>query len=159
MRNFFPSPFPYFRHGLGYYPYRNNHLSNNHPNNIKNFKNPEIYKYHDNSIQVPENIEKQTSKKESTLEKNTKKNSITNEYGNTISSILPFQLSNFIPNNIGPLHINFDGFYNINNSIFDLFGIRLFLDDIIIICILIFLFQEDVKDEMLYLILIMLLLS
>ena len=62
-------------------------------------------------------------------------------------------------NTENPLGININGFTNMSEPIFELFGIHLFLDDIIIICILIFLFQENVKDEMLYIILIMLLFS
>ena len=44
-------------------------------------------------------------------------------------------------------------------AIFEIFGIRIFLDDLIIIGILLFLYQEHVKDEFLYLILVLLLIS
>lgn len=43
--------------------------------------------------------------------------------------------------------------------IFEILGIKLFLDDIIILCILFFLYQEKVHDEMLYIILFLLLFS
>lgn len=43
--------------------------------------------------------------------------------------------------------------------IFEIFGIKLYLDDIIIICLLFFLYQEKVNDEMLYIILFLLLFS
>lgn len=43
--------------------------------------------------------------------------------------------------------------------IFEFFGIFLFLDDIIIICLLIFLYREQVDDQLLYIILFLLLFS
>ena len=41
--------------------------------------------------------------------------------------------------------------------IFEIFGIKLFLDDLIILGILFFLYKEEVKDDMLYIILFLLL--
>lgn len=41
----------------------------------------------------------------------------------------------------------------------DIFGIKLYLDDLIILCLLFFLYQEGVKDEILFISLILLLLS
>lgn len=54
--------------------------------------------------------------------------------------------------------------FNPNNSsseqaIFEIFGLKLYLDDLIILCVLFFLYQQDVKDEMLYIILFLLLIS
>ncbi len=43
--------------------------------------------------------------------------------------------------------------------IFEIFGIKLYLDDLIIIGVMYFLYQQNVHDEMLYLILLMLLFS
>ena len=43
--------------------------------------------------------------------------------------------------------------------IFEIFGIKLYLDDLIIIGLLFFLYQEKVNDEMLYIILFLLLFS
>lgn len=48
---------------------------------------------------------------------------------------------------------------NESQPIFELLGIKIYTDDLIIIGILYFLYQEKVKDEMLYIILILLLLS
>jgi len=52
---------------------------------------------------------------------------------------------------------------NISNTtdkpIFEILGIKLFLDDLIIIGVMYFLYQQHVHDEMLYLILFMLLFS
>lgn len=41
----------------------------------------------------------------------------------------------------------------------DLFGIKLYFDDVLILSLLYFLYQEDVKDEGLFLALVMLLIS
>lgn len=68
-------------------------------------------------------------------------------------------LFSFLPSSIGPLSIFPDGFFNQDKPVFEMFGIRLFLDDIIIICLLIFLYQEQVNDQMLYICLFLLLLS
>lgn len=45
------------------------------------------------------------------------------------------------------------------SPIFEFLGIKLYLDDIIILCLLFFLYQEKVHDEMLYIILFLLLFS
>lgn len=46
-----------------------------------------------------------------------------------------------------------------SDEYFEIFGLKLHFDDILIICILFFLYQEDVKDTYLYISLILLLLS
>lgn len=50
---------------------------------------------------------------------------------------------------------------NINEEpyLFDLFGIKLYFDDILLICLIFFLYNEGVKDEGLFFALILLLLS
>lgn len=48
---------------------------------------------------------------------------------------------------------------NSDQAIFEIFGLRLFLDDLIIVGLLFFLYQQDVKDELLYIILMLLLFS
>ena len=68
-------------------------------------------------------------------------------------------LFSFLPSSIGPLSIHPDGFFDQNEPVFEMFGVRLFLDDIIIICLLIFLYQEQVEDQMLYICLFLLLFS
>ena len=172
MPNFFPPPLPFFRpHPYYYNSIRNKQNTHtniqNHENNNKYFSNMQS-----NNIPYHNQNKNQEQKQNINLNNNNdinqhinpnnyanKKNSITTKNRNTISSILPFDISHLIPNNLGPLNINIDGFTDSSEYIFELFGIKLYLDDIIIICILIFLYQEDVKDEMLYLILIMLLFS
>lgn len=47
----------------------------------------------------------------------------------------------------------------IPKDFFELFGLKLYFDDILIICLLFFLYKENVHDEMLFLALILLLLT
>ena len=42
---------------------------------------------------------------------------------------------------------------------FDIFGIRLYFDDILILCLLFFLYEENVNDQLLFMALLLLLLS
>ena len=57
--------------------------------------------------------------------------------------------------------INFDNLFssNINEPIIEIFGIKLYLYDLIILSILFFLYKEGVQDELLFISLILLLLS
>ena len=48
--------------------------------------------------------------------------------------------------------------YNIK-PIFEIFGLKIYMDDILILCLLYFLYEENVKDELLFIALLMLLLS
>ena len=59
----------------------------------------------------------------------------------------------------GPLQFKNPLFNNIEEPIFEILGIQLYLDDIIILGLLFFLYQEGVQDEMLDIALILLLLS
>lgn len=59
----------------------------------------------------------------------------------------------------GPIHFKNPLFDDIEEPIFEILGIQLYLDDIIILGLLFFLYQEGVQDEMLYIALILLLLS
>ena len=62
-------------------------------------------------------------------------------------------------NSFGP--INFQNPFDVDSDepILEILGIKLYLDDIIILSLLFFLYKEGVKDEMLFLTLILLLLS
>ncbi len=48
---------------------------------------------------------------------------------------------------------------NSEQAIFEILGIKLYIDDLIILGILFFLYKQEVKDEMLYIILLLLLFS
>lgn len=73
-------------------------------------------------------------------EQNNKKDSVANSN----------KISNTINSNISSSQ---------EQAIFEIFGIKLYLDDLIILGVLFFLYQQDVKDEMLYIILLLLLFS
>ncbi|MBQ2937556.1 MAG: hypothetical protein IJE05_01525 [Clostridia bacterium] len=74
------------------------------------------------------------------VQSETKENSITNsnEFSNTITR---------------------KSSSNSEQAIFEILGIKLFLDDLIILGILFFLYEQNVNDEMLYIILFLLLFS
>ncbi len=59
----------------------------------------------------------------------------------------------------GPINFKNPLFNDIEEPIFEILGIKLYLDDIIILGLLFFLYQEGVQDQMLYIALILLLLS
>ena len=80
--------------------------------------------------QIPLNIEKQTSL-------------VTNVYS-TNNNTFPKKE----PENI-----------DASGTFFEIFGLKLYFDDIIIICILFFLYNEKVKDDELFICLILLLIS
>lgn len=50
-------------------------------------------------------------------------------------------------------------FNNSDSEYIELFNIKFYFDDLLIICLLFFLYKEDVKDETLYAILILLLIT
>lgn len=62
-------------------------------------------------------------------------------------------------NSFGPIHFQNPFSMDSENAILEILGIQLYLDDIIILSLLFFLYKEGVKDEMLFLSLILLLLS
>ena len=65
----------------------------------------------------------------------------------------------FSYSSFGPIRFKTPLFSNIEEPIFEIMGISLFLDDIIILGLLFFLYQEGVHDEMLYIALILLLIG
>lgn len=50
-------------------------------------------------------------------------------------------------------------FLSNNSVLFSIFGINLYYDDILLLCLIFFLYNEGVKDDALFIILILLLLS
>ena len=70
-------------------------------------------------------------------------------------------IDNVDENNTSKKAIHFQNPFSMDGDkpIIEILGISLYLDDIIILALLFFLYQEGVKDYMLYLALIMLLLS
>ena len=62
-------------------------------------------------------------------------------------------------NSFGPIFINTDGFSNNEEPILEFSGLKLYLDDLIILSLLFILYKEDVKDDMLFILLILLLIG
>lgn len=60
---------------------------------------------------------------------------------------------------LGPISFNSSFLSDSEEPVLEILGIQLYLDDIIILGLLFFLYQEGVKDEMLFITLILLLLS
>lgn len=82
-----------------------------------------------------------------------------NKNRNNSSQDIFSNLFSFIPTSIGPLNFHPEALSNNELPLFEMFGIHLFLDDVIIICILIFLYKEEVSDQMLYISLFLLLIA
>ena len=55
------------------------------------------------------------------------------------------------------IFINTNGFSNKDEPVLEISGQNLYLDDLIILSLLFFLYKEDVKDDMLFMLLILLL--
>ena len=58
-----------------------------------------------------------------------------------------------------PFSFNFDGVSDNSKPVAELLGINLYIDDIIILCLLFVLYKEEVKDEMLFICLLLLLIT
>lgn len=58
---------------------------------------------------------------------------------------------------IGPIFINTNGFSNKEEPVLEISDRKLYLDDFIILSLLFFLYKEDVKDDTLFILLILLL--
>ena len=126
--------FPHF----GYlYPY--NRIPFNYANmkaiNRNNYKNKPAE--NDNNTKSETNINNKPSNQNML-----KNSSITYDNCNTANRN---SFLDFIPKNIGPISINIEGLEDINKPLFNFLGIKLYLDDIIIICLLIFLYLHCVS--------------
>lgn len=127
--------FPFF--GFPYqYPYYNRYYNN--------------YKYCNSNIN-------KTNDKNSDTDKELEESSVQardNNNSNRSCSKISSKNNQFLP-----FSFNFTGFSDCDKPILNFMGIKLFLDDIIILGILFLLYKEEVKDEMLFIALILLLLS
>ena len=146
MNSFFPQAF--FRRPL----YRNYTNYSNKQSNSPNINNLSNATFENEKTSI--NSNKCSDNFSNFYNKNTNFDS-SNSYNKNTN----FDFLNFLPRSIGPLSFNPNGITDNKEPIFELFGIDIFMDDIIIVGILIFLYKQEVKDESLYLILIMLLFS
>lgn len=139
--------FPFFR--LPFYPY-----SRNYPGNLYYKTNPNTENINTPNISEPtkhtENVN-MLNVSQSTKHSETDKNGDRNRYKKEKKS------SKY--SSIGPILINTDGFSNKEEPILEFSGLKLYLDDLIILSILYFLYKEDVKDDILFILLILLLIS
>lgn len=132
---------PFFNYQYNYPYYKYYHRYNNNYNQNANYYNSTNITPH-NTTSTNYNSNPTTNQAYIPIQKQETKNSITNskEISNTINSRSSSKS-------------------NTEQAIFEILGIKLFLDDLIILGLLFFLYQEDVKDEMLYIILFLLLFS
>ena len=75
------------------------------------------------------------------------------EYHNNRENSLHNNIMETSPDNKNPKDDDY------NNNIIEILGIKLHQDDILLICLIFFLYQEGVKDEFLFIVLILLLLT
>lgn len=129
----FPYQYPYYR----YYNQNARMNSNYIPIASSNSKSNET-----SSIKYDNDIKENTEEKFSSVKSN-------RSYSKTKSKSNTNSLFSF----------NFNGFLNSDNPIINILGIDLYLDDIMILCLLFILYKEEIKDEMLFIALILLLLS
>lgn len=101
------------------------------------------------------NFPKQLTETPISKEKNEKEEKESQEYDETKNE--KRKTSRY--NSFGPLNFKNPFFNDIEEPIFEILGIELYLDDIIILGLLFFLYQEGVQDEMLYIALILILIS
>lgn len=160
-----PMPPRYYPPSSPYYPYSNvygnqnqvNHSSNNYSPSYQNGYSENRQPYLNEPIQKVDESHHSSQEKSRTSSNCTSSTTSQEEEKENRSFIDSF--FSFLPTSIGPLSFHPEALSDHNKPIFELLGIELFLDDIIIVCLLIFLYQEQVEDQMLYLALVMLLLS
>ena len=131
---FFRNPFINYRYYYPYYSNRHNQMNTNIDNSVTN---------------------KNSCQKDSPKKNDTHKNN--ESHFNSKNSDKKSSSSKY--NQIGPILLNFSGFNDIEQPLLEIMGLKLYLDDIIIIGILFFLYNEGVKDDILFISLILLLLS
>ena len=130
--------FPFYQ-----YPYMNRYYSKNNVYSQENSYNKQV------------NIEANNLNKDNNTE---------SDNFNNFSSVQASK-HNYVQNKssrysgFGPIHFQNPFSMDSDEPIIEILGISLYLDDIIILGLLFFLYQEGVKDYMLYLALILLLLS
>lgn len=113
-------------------------MNNFYRNNSYYFYNPYKNKYYNNCTPYPPSAQNNYYNKKNNYENNTLINN------NDSIDIKKAELKNLPPN---------------KDFILDIFGLKLYFDDILILSLLYFLYEENVKDEGLFLALVLLLIS
>ena len=135
--------FPFYPNYYNYYYPRYNryYKNNNAQNNETNMNNEKEGQENGNKVLEKEQLTKEVveNSNKNKEENNNKRSAKYNSFANiNISALLESDL---------------------NTPIVEILGIKLYLDDLIIIGLLFFLYKEDVQDEILFGILLLLLLS
>lgn len=129
--------FPFFRFPYNNYYYRR-------PYNYSNGQ--KMYENYNRETKSEEKV--QADKYENNSEQENRKINGTKNTSSKYKSFGPIRFKN-------PL----DGDIDLEEPIIEILGIKLYLDDIIILGLLFILYQEEVKDDMLFLSLVLLLLT
>ena len=92
---------------------------------------------------------------------NAEKSDIKEDYNNKIKQELKEKKRASKYNSFGPVSfVNpFDENFNENEHVLEILGLKLYLDDIILLGLLFLFYNEDIHDEILFLVLILLLLT
>ena len=128
--------FPFYPyHHSRYYPFNtyNRYSKSNYYNNVDNYKD---------QTNITRNNKNVKNDKPLQNNQNTKKSKKFNE------TIEFSKDSNYEKRN-----------YQDNSAIIEIFGLKLYYDDILLICLIFFLYNEGIKDDSLFTILVLLLLS
>ena len=106
-------------------------------------------RYNHNNVHLNQSSSGQSPNKNNYQNKNTfqKNISVNTQSKRALNSIQPSTFENISKSDIN------------SNVIFEIFGIKLHYDDILLICLIFFLYNEGIQDEFLFISLILLLLS
>lgn len=158
--------FPFFRGPFYRYPrYYSNNWTHKPYNNMELNPNPD---FRNDSFNVSKNLPSNQIKSDNSTTSNTrnsidkeissdrkKENSSNNKRNNSTNQ--KEKSSKYFP--LGPILINTDGFFDKNEPVVNLSGLKIYLDDIIIVSLIYILYKEDVKDDVLFISLLLLLIS
>lgn len=86
-------------------------------------------------------------------------NNNTNKKSKTINSTIEINQEQIKNNSKTQLDTSDRNSSEKDDVLFEIFGLKIYFDDVLIICILLFLYQEGIQDEYLFIALILLLLS
>lgn len=143
---------PFFRPPFNYYRYYN-------PNNYyHNRGQGNLYKPQNNNSNE-KSIQNINAVNSNNLNSNTADNNSLNTSSENSSNEKRSFNNKPKFNSFGPILFNSHSFSDIEEPVLEIFGLKLYLDDLIILALLYFLYEEDVKDDMLFISLILLLLS
>lgn len=137
--------FPFFN-----FPYRNYNNYRNYYNYYRAY--PNFVNHSNTNVQVPldKSSQQEPARSNSSLKDYSQK-------GGSQKEDVKKRSSNHT--SFGPVYFNPDSFFNTEESVLEVLGLSLYLDDLIILGLLFFLYNEGVKDDLLFISLLLLLLS